>query len=102
MTSSADLAESLEQLRRRHKETPLTRSERQDAARIRNIIVLLSQNGHVITPELICKLLPYTNNCASGSASGIGGQSFVAKVRRIINPVGCEKTSCYHIYACCL
>lgn len=80
MTSSADLAESLEQLRARHRETPLTRSQRLDAARIRNIIVLLSQNGYVITPELISKLLPFTNNCANSSVSGLTGRKcFVAK-----------------------
>lgn len=80
VTSSADLAESLEQLRARHRETPLTRSQRLDAARIRNIIVLLSQNGYVITPELISKLLPFTNNCANSSVSGLTGRKcFVAK-----------------------
>lgn len=47
------VAEALEKLRKKHRETPLTRNERLTAARIYNSIRCVAKAGRIITPEQV-------------------------------------------------
>lgn len=47
------VAEALEKLRKKHRETPLTRNERLTAARVYNSIRCVAKAGKIVTPEKV-------------------------------------------------